>query len=37
VWLEAVLADRVSDRLVCELIWPRLGDAPAAGVAGGAG
>ena len=23
--LEAVLADRVSDRFVCELIWPRLG------------
>ena len=26
--LEAVLADRVSDRFVCELIWPRLGYAP---------
>ena len=23
--LEAVLADRVNDRFVCELIWPRLG------------
>ncbi|MFM8661389.1 MAG: DUF1823 family protein [Cyanobium sp.] len=23
--LEAVLADRTSDRCVCELIWPRLG------------
>ena len=23
--LEAVLADRTSDRFVCELIWPRLG------------
>ena len=23
--LEAVLADRVSDQFVCELIWPRLG------------
>jgi hypothetical protein len=23
--LEAVLADRLSDRFVCELIWPRLG------------
>ena len=27
--LEAVLADRTSDRFVCELIWPRLGYAPA--------
>ena len=26
--LEAVLADRVSDRFVAELIWPRLGYAP---------
>lgn len=26
--LGAVLADRVSDRFVCELIWPRLGYAP---------
>ena len=26
--LEAVLADRTSDRFVCELIWPRLGYAP---------
>jgi len=26
--LEAVLADRVRDRFVCELIWPRLGYAP---------
>jgi hypothetical protein len=26
--LEAVLADRLSDRFVCELIWPRLGYAP---------
>ncbi len=23
--LEAVLADRTSDRFVCELVWPRLG------------
>ncbi len=23
--LQAVLADRVSDRFVCELVWPRLG------------
>ena len=23
--LDAVLADRTSDRFVCELIWPRLG------------
>jgi hypothetical protein len=31
--LDAVLADRVSDRFVCELIWPRLGYAPdAAGI-----
>jgi hypothetical protein len=28
VLLEAVLADRLSDRFVCELIWPRLGYAP---------
>jgi len=28
--LEAVLADRLSDRFVCELIWPRLGYRPAA-------
>jgi len=28
--LEAVLADRLSDRLVCELIWPRLGYRPVA-------
>jgi len=28
VLLEAVLADRVSDRFVCELIWPRLGYEP---------
>ena len=41
--LEAVLADRVSDRFVCELIWPRLGYAPdgsgtwSAGPAAGAG
>jgi hypothetical protein len=27
--LEAVLADRVSDRLVCALVWRRLGYAPA--------
>ena len=27
--LEAVLADRTSDRFVCELIWPRLGYEPA--------
>jgi hypothetical protein len=26
--LEAVLADRVSDRFVCELIWPRQGYVP---------
>ena len=26
--LEAVLADRLSDRFVCELIWPRLGYQP---------
>lgn len=26
--LEAVLADRLSDRFVCELIWPRLGYGP---------
>jgi hypothetical protein len=26
--LEAVLADRVNDRFVCELIWPRLGYGP---------
>jgi hypothetical protein len=26
--LQAVLADRVSDRFVCELIWPRLGYVP---------
>ena len=26
--LEAVLADRTSDRFVCELIWPRLGYGP---------
>ncbi|MCP9926271.1 DUF1823 family protein [Cyanobium sp. CH-040] len=26
--LEAVLADRTSDRFVCELIWPRLDYAP---------
>jgi hypothetical protein len=26
--LDAVLADRVSDRFVCELIWPRLGYEP---------
>jgi hypothetical protein len=29
--LEAVLADRLSDRFVCELIWPRLGYAPDGG------
>jgi Domain of unknown function (DUF1823) len=28
--LEAVLADRLSDRFVCELIWLRLGYGPAA-------
>jgi len=27
--LEAVLADRTSDRFVCELVWPRLGYRPA--------
>ena len=26
--LEAVLADRTSDRFVCELLWPRLGYVP---------
>jgi len=26
--LEAVLADRTSDRFVCELVWPRLGYSP---------
>jgi hypothetical protein len=26
--LEVVLADRISDRFVCELIWPRLGYGP---------
>ncbi|MGB5133612.1 MAG: DUF1823 family protein [Prochlorococcaceae cyanobacterium] len=26
--LEVVLADRISDRFVCELIWPRLGYLP---------
>jgi hypothetical protein len=26
--LEAVLSDRLSDRFVCELIWPRLGYQP---------
>jgi len=26
--LEAVLADRTSDRFVCQLIWPRLGYRP---------
>jgi hypothetical protein len=26
--LEAVLADRTSDRFVCELVWPRLGYLP---------
>ena len=26
--MEAVLADRTSDRFVCELIWPRLGYGP---------
>jgi hypothetical protein len=40
--LEAVLADRTSDRFVCELIWPRLGYAQngsgtwSAGLAAGA-
>jgi hypothetical protein len=29
--LEAVLADRVSDRFVCELVWRRLGYRPAEG------
>ncbi|MFM8604399.1 MAG: DUF1823 family protein, partial [Cyanobium sp.] len=27
--LEAVLADRLSDRFVCELVWSRLGYGPA--------
>ena len=27
--LDAVLADRTSDRFVCELVWPRLGYIPA--------
>jgi hypothetical protein len=31
--LEAVLADRTSDRFVCELVWRRLGYAPSGGVA----
>jgi len=35
--LEAVLADRTSDRFVCELIWPRLGYAPDAAGRWGAG
>ena len=35
--LEAVLADRVSDRFVCELIWPRLGYAPDGSGTWGAG
>ena len=29
--LEAVLADRLSDRYVCELVWTRLGYSPATG------
>jgi hypothetical protein len=29
--LEAVLADRTSDRFVCELVWQRLGYLPAPG------
>ena len=35
--LEAVLADRTSDRFVCELIWPRLGYAPDGSGTWGAG
>ena len=35
--LEAVLADRVSDRFVCELIWPRLGYEPDGSGTWGAG
>ncbi|MEB3318344.1 MAG: DUF1823 family protein [Cyanobacteriota bacterium] len=34
--LEAVLADRTSDRFVCLLVWRRLGYAPAGVEAGGA-
>ncbi|MEB3257784.1 MAG: DUF1823 family protein [Cyanobacteriota bacterium] len=32
--LEAVLADRTSDRFVCELVWQRLGYRPAPGGGG---
>jgi hypothetical protein len=32
--LEAVLADRISDRFVCELVWGRLGYRPPAGSPG---
>jgi hypothetical protein len=35
--LEAVLADRTSDRFVCELIWPRLGYGPDGSGTWGAG
>ena len=34
VLLEAVLADRISDRFVCELVWQRLGYQPAQGAGG---
>ena len=33
--LEAVLADRTSDRFVCEQVWSRLGYHPAPGAPGG--
>ncbi|MCP9851114.1 DUF1823 family protein [Cyanobium sp. Morenito 9A2] len=33
--LEAVLADRLSDRFVCELVWSRLGYVPEGAVSGG--
>lgn len=32
--LEAILADRTSDRFVCELVWQRLGYQPAGGEGG---
>jgi hypothetical protein len=35
--LEAILADRLSDRFVSALVWRRLGYAPAGGNASGAG
>ncbi len=33
--LQAVLADRLSDRFVCELVWRRLGYTPVGGAAAG--